>query len=224
MRISGTDLYIPQGDTTKLIIDAESDLNNHNFYMFTQGKIIEGIKEGEKVTFLIDESLTLNSGKFYYDIFMRDGGSAIIDHRDPNYSNPVNIQTDISKIDKKNLCVIVSLFNEYTDFSINNELAVFNGMPQGEWTFEDEGSSYYFKRVVDEPLAYEWRAYLEEGGQNDKNTLRDISMIDVVAKFLFFEKTALKTIISKSSFVVEGGVAKENFSPVLKGQNPEEKL
>lgn len=77
MRISGTDLYIPQNDTTELTISVDPSLENYNFYMFVNNKTIDGVKQlvnnaftGEVVFSIDAENFTEESGRFYYDIFM----------------------------------------------------------------------------------------------------------------------------------------------------------
>ena len=76
MRISGTDLYIPQNDTTKLELIFEDSFKEYNFYMFVGSKQIEKVtsltsfEEKYKATFEINATHTKNPGKYYYDIIM----------------------------------------------------------------------------------------------------------------------------------------------------------
>lgn len=77
MRISGTDLYIPQNDTTKLELIFNDSFEKYDFYMFVGDKQIfksENSFEDEegkyKRIFEIDSNHTQTPGKYYYDIIM----------------------------------------------------------------------------------------------------------------------------------------------------------
>lgn len=73
MRISGTDLYIPKGDTTKLILNIEGeDTSEYDFYMFVSNNsnLIKADIEGSELKFKISDNYTDKSGQFFYDIIM----------------------------------------------------------------------------------------------------------------------------------------------------------
>lgn len=80
MRISGTDLYIPKGDTTELNLTFAKNYPNHKFYMFLGGSLVFNVNtlvpkgEGEdayyEATFEISSSFTDEVGKKHYDIIM----------------------------------------------------------------------------------------------------------------------------------------------------------
>lgn len=79
MRISGTDLYIPQNDTTKLELIFNDSFEKYDFYMFVGDKQIFKSEdsfedeEGEnkyKRIFEINSNHTQNPGRYYYDIIM----------------------------------------------------------------------------------------------------------------------------------------------------------
>lgn len=242
MRISGTDLYIPQGDTTELILIFH-ERPEGELYLFKDKEIISKGTVSEKtngeedsfyeVSFEIRSEHTLTPGRFFYDVFIfeQDPSNYFDEEVSIGIGKTVNLEYSLIKESIRKINIdFINFSPEGYHYPYQEYFgeAVIQGSPTEKWRWEDHGT--YFKLFNDQGHIT-FKFYYLNDGEYRPGDIVEFSTSIFIPEIMFglkvrgsnYKKVKLQTFIRKSLFIVEEGLPqKENSLKIFTGKNPEE--